>query len=414
MYANAFDNRAHLHLVGDPSDRAYVLELRELAAQMDVADRVVLWGKIPEGDLIERYSTAGLYLSLSEHEGFGVPLLEAMAAGLPVIAYGAAAVPETLGGAGVELHTKEPSFVAGLAHTILGDEALVQRILDRQDARLAQLAAFDVDATLTRSIQRACGTKQPTRVQVQGPFETTYSLAVLNRNLALALDDLDDIEVSLYATEGPGDYTPDPADLQRHPVAARLHASARTTPYPDVTIRQLHPPRLADAPGGIRCLYFGWEESGLPAEYVESFNEHLDGIGVMSTYVAELLRSAGVTVPISVTGVGVEPPVPDGPLPRQAKDRKGFVFLHVSSAFPRKGIDLLLAGLLRHLHRQRRRDLAAQDLPEPAQRGGGAAGRGSPAAPEPRACHLDRRRPPEGGHRQPLRHRRLLRPSGPR
>jgi len=342
VYATAFDAASHLHLVGDTSDHAYVSELRELAGAMHVRERVLFWGKVSEEDLVARYSSAGVYVSMSEHEGFGVPLLEAMAAGLPVLAYSAAAVPETLGGAGIELYTKDPWFVAGVAHTILADDTLRHRVRDRQDTRLTKLAAFDMDATLTRAIERAGGADQPLQVQIQGPFETSYSLAVLNRHLALALDEIDGVEVSLYATEGPGDYVPDTADLRRHPAAARLHERSVSTPYPDVVIRQLYPPRLADSPGGIRCLYFGWEESRVPDEYVRSFNEHLEGIGVMSTYVAVLLRASGVTIPISVMGVGVEAPVSGGPLPREARQRKGFVFLHVSSAFPRKGIDLLL------------------------------------------------------------------------
>ena len=113
VYATAFDPEAHLHLIGDTSDRFYVAELHDLAQQMGVDGRVHLWGKIGQEELVERYRTSGLYLSLSEHEGFGVPLLEAMAAGLPVVAFGATAVPETMGGAGIQLHDKDPWFVAG-------------------------------------------------------------------------------------------------------------------------------------------------------------------------------------------------------------------------------------------------------------------------------------------------------------
>ena len=183
VYATAFDPEAHLHLIGDPSDRFYVAELHDLAKQMGVDSRLHVWGKTSQEELVHRYRTSGLYVSLSEHEGFGVPLLEAMAAGLPVVAFASTAVPETMGGAGIQVHDKDPWFVATLAKTIADDDGLRERIVARQAERVAQLAAFDVDAVVERAIRLTLGEKQPLRVQVQGPFETSYSLATLNREL---------------------------------------------------------------------------------------------------------------------------------------------------------------------------------------------------------------------------------------
>jgi glycosyltransferase involved in cell wall biosynthesis len=75
--------------------RALMTELRLLN------DRFIFTGAIPDEELAIYYRHAAVYISLSEHEGFCVPLVEAMAAGVPVLAYSAAAVPDTLGGAGV-------------------------------------------------------------------------------------------------------------------------------------------------------------------------------------------------------------------------------------------------------------------------------------------------------------------------
>src|SRR5262249_7743849 len=173
-----------------------------------VADRVELKGKLLHRDLLTTYRESGLFVCLSEHEGFGVPLIEAMAAALPVMALARAAVPETLRRAGILLPRKDPWDVAALAKVGLDDDALRERLVERQFERVEQVESFDVDGTLEAVIEEAVSGTRPLRVQIQGPFETSYSLALLNRNVALELARHDDLDVSIYATEGPGDYTP--------------------------------------------------------------------------------------------------------------------------------------------------------------------------------------------------------------
>ena len=156
--------------------------------------------------------------------------------------------------------------------------------------------------------------------------------------------------MSLYATEGPGDYEPGGADLDAHPEAAALYPRSARVPYPDVVIRQMWPPRVIDSPGGITLEYFAWEESRVPAPMVEDFNAYLDGVGVMSTFVADVLRDSGVTVPVRVVGNGVEVPDPRAVIEAPELEAvRAFTFLHISSAFPRKGVDVLLRALLRRL-----------------------------------------------------------------
>ena len=75
-------------------------------------ERFIFTGPVPDEELAVYYRQAAVYISLSEHEGFCAPLLEAMAADVPVLAYAAAAVPETLGGAGVQF-APEGSGVRG-------------------------------------------------------------------------------------------------------------------------------------------------------------------------------------------------------------------------------------------------------------------------------------------------------------
>lgn len=94
-------------------------------------------GPVPEEDLATFYRMARVYVSLSEHEGFGAPLVEAMAHDVPVMAYDAAAVPETLGGAGVLFAPKDMEFAAELLGELAYDEDLRARVVAGQRQRLA-------------------------------------------------------------------------------------------------------------------------------------------------------------------------------------------------------------------------------------------------------------------------------------
>ena len=86
----------------------YYNTVRALVAEYQMPeDRFIFTGPVPDEDLATYYRTAHVYISLSEHEGFCVPLLEAMAADVPVLAYASTAVPDTLGGAGVQFSPKD-------------------------------------------------------------------------------------------------------------------------------------------------------------------------------------------------------------------------------------------------------------------------------------------------------------------
>jgi glycosyltransferase involved in cell wall biosynthesis len=91
---------------------------------------------------------ADIYLSLSEHEGFCVPLVEAMNAGVPVVAYETGAVRETLRGGGVLLREKGPALVAELLHQLRRDDALRREVLLTQQRAMAVIRATDFGAVL--------------------------------------------------------------------------------------------------------------------------------------------------------------------------------------------------------------------------------------------------------------------------
>lgn len=103
-------------------------------------ERFIFTGPVPDEELAVYYRHAAVYISLSEHEGFCAPLLEAMAADVPVLAFAAGAVPETLGGAGVLFSPKDLEHAAELAGALAFDDDLRAQVIAGQRRRLADFS----------------------------------------------------------------------------------------------------------------------------------------------------------------------------------------------------------------------------------------------------------------------------------
>ena len=144
--------------------------IRALIAEYQMpADRFLFTGPVPDEDLATYYRTASVYISLSEHEGFCVPLLEAMAADVPVLAYGATAVPDTLGGAGVQFTPKDLELAAELLGALAYDEALRARVIAGQRRRLADFG----DARVQQALEAAGGRRRPPFARPGGPSRSS-------------------------------------------------------------------------------------------------------------------------------------------------------------------------------------------------------------------------------------------------
>ena len=112
-------------------------------------ERFIFTGPVPDEELAVYYRRAAVYISLSEHEGFCVPLLEAMAADVPILAYAAAAVPDTLGGAGVQFSPKDLEHAAELLGMLAFDDDLRAQVIEGQRRRLRDFG----DARILRDLQ---------------------------------------------------------------------------------------------------------------------------------------------------------------------------------------------------------------------------------------------------------------------
>ena len=131
------DPVARLILVGHmESNDPYCEYLRDTIRKYGLDNHVVLTGNVSESDLQAYYQTAHLIWSMSEHEGFCVPLIEAMWFDVPVLAFKSTAVPETLKEAGILFTVKDNmAAVAALAKLMVHDQSLRRKILTAQRKR---------------------------------------------------------------------------------------------------------------------------------------------------------------------------------------------------------------------------------------------------------------------------------------
>jgi glycosyltransferase involved in cell wall biosynthesis len=180
--------------------------------------------------------------------------------------------------------------------------------------------------------------------RVEGPFDTAYSLALLNRETAKSLAKLG-VNVALHSTEGPGDFDPDKAFLQAHTDIETLHRKSFEISHKDADVcsRNLYPPRVEDMYAPLNMLHhYAWEESGFPQEWAEKFNHSLDAMTCLSAHVEKIMIDNGVSIPLSVSGCGTDHWEKIEEDRSYSLDARTFRFLHVSSCFPRKGVDVLL------------------------------------------------------------------------
>ncbi|MCP3098537.1 glycosyltransferase [Myxococcus sp. K15C18031901] len=139
-YQRLYQPRSRLVVAGYlHRDGAYGASLHGLKDVLG-AERVHFLGRVSAAQLSACFATASAYLSMSRHEGFGVPLLEAMYRGVPVVAYGAAAVPETMGGAGLATLTDAPEDVAELLAVLDRRPSLRAQVLEAQRRHLTTLS----------------------------------------------------------------------------------------------------------------------------------------------------------------------------------------------------------------------------------------------------------------------------------
>jgi len=381
--------------------------LLHYSRSLGVEHGVLLTGYLDDDDLLLLFNCTDLFIFPSIHEGFGLPALEAMACGVATIGSNNTSVPEVIGLPEALFDPFNVDSIRNKITEVLTDEAFRQRLI-RHGLEQAKKFSWDLSAKLAiesfealyqkkrstppadlpfqnsvkyyhaqieilaaisstlgvpsdEDLKRVAKSLVRNQMQlnrllrdrvlpesicwrVEGPFDSSYSLALLNRETASALAVLGH-NVSLHSTEGPGDFLPSPEFLKANPQIAKLYdaSKAQLSLDADVCSRNLYPPRVSDMDSSINFLHhYAWEESGFPQDWVGEFNQHLQGMTCLSHHVKKIMVDNGVTVPMVVSGCGVDHwdrIVTDS---RYQISAKPFRFLHVSSCFPRKGADILL------------------------------------------------------------------------
>lgn len=147
------DSQCRLILVGghDPRMHVYYRELRAIIEETGIASRVWIAGSVSLAALRAMYRCADLLVTTSEHEGFCLPLIEAMAHGVPIAALGRAAIPETLGDAGLVLDSTEPTYLAAALRKLLSQPELSQKL--GANGRVRYTSTFTNEGLADRFLQ---------------------------------------------------------------------------------------------------------------------------------------------------------------------------------------------------------------------------------------------------------------------
>jgi glycosyltransferase involved in cell wall biosynthesis len=138
---------SRLWLVGiDIDTELYAFSIRHLVEQLGLREAVEFPGCLADSELRALYEGADLYLCMSEHEGFCLPVIEAMHFGLPVVAYSSSALPETVGDGGVLVKSKQPAHLAALYEEILQSPSMKAGLVEAGRTRVRELSSFETFA----------------------------------------------------------------------------------------------------------------------------------------------------------------------------------------------------------------------------------------------------------------------------
>jgi glycosyltransferase involved in cell wall biosynthesis len=152
-YYKKINPKSRLFLVGSYNGmEKYVLQLKEMVKKFGLND-VIFTGHTSFDSMIAYYHLADVFLCMSGHEGFCVPLLESMYFNIPIVAYNSTAVPYTLGNSGILVYEKRYDEVAEIINLLINDESLKQKIVKKQKERFKDFDKSKTEEKLKNYIE---------------------------------------------------------------------------------------------------------------------------------------------------------------------------------------------------------------------------------------------------------------------
>ena len=138
-YLRNINSNARLIIIGGGSPK-YASELQSLVKNLKISENILITGKIPDEQLYAYYRITDIFLSMSEHEGFGAPLAEAMTFQIPVVAYRSTGVPDTIGENGCLFEKKDFELIASIIEKLKNGE-FRKKVIQKQNERLRDFSS---------------------------------------------------------------------------------------------------------------------------------------------------------------------------------------------------------------------------------------------------------------------------------
>ena len=152
-YFNKYINsKSRLFLVGTYMNmNKYYVRLNELIERLKLKN-VYITGHVDFKELLAYYRLADIFISMSEHEGFCVPLIESMYFNIPIVAYNSTAIPIILHDAGILVNKKAYEDIAELVNILICDKTLRAKIIKNQQSRLKYFNKSETEEMLKKYI----------------------------------------------------------------------------------------------------------------------------------------------------------------------------------------------------------------------------------------------------------------------
>ena len=154
-YKKTYNNKSRLFLVGGAGNKNYFEALKKLVKELGLDDDIVLTGRVPFSEYLAYYKIADVFLCMSAHEGFCIPIVEALYFGLPIIAVNSTAIPDTLGGSGFLIDSRDSTVAAEAVNRVVSDEDFRNELLENEKGRLEELQP-DVIEKLYLNVLNKC------------------------------------------------------------------------------------------------------------------------------------------------------------------------------------------------------------------------------------------------------------------